>query len=47
MAMLWLLNMSDGQNSLLDIAERSGIDFDSIVATADLLIEHRLLHVPT
>ena len=27
MAMLWLLNFSDGEHSLLDIAERSGTHF--------------------
>lgn len=43
LAMLWVLNQSDGTTSLLDIAERSGIGFDSIVATAALLEEHGLL----
>ncbi|EHR48891.1 hypothetical protein with aminopeptidase-like domain [Saccharomonospora marina XMU15] len=32
LAMLWVLNLSDGEHSLLDIAERSGLSFD---ATAD------------
>ena len=26
--MLWVLNQSDGRNSLLDIAERSGLPLD-------------------
>ena len=43
LAMLWVLNQSDGATSLLDIAERSAIDFDSIVATAAVLEEHGLL----
>jgi aminopeptidase-like protein len=43
LAMLWVLNQSDGTKSLLDIAERSGIDFDALRAAADLLLEHRLL----
>jgi aminopeptidase-like protein len=30
LAMLWVLNLSDGKNSLLDIAERSGLPFDVI-----------------
>jgi aminopeptidase-like protein len=47
MAMLWILNQADGEHSLLDIAERSGIGFESIVATADLLVEHELLRVET
>ena len=34
LAMLWLLNQSDGRNSLLDIAERSGLSFAAIRASA-------------
>jgi aminopeptidase-like protein len=30
MSLLWVLNMSDGQHTLLDIAEKSGIVFSSI-----------------
>ncbi|WP_405243706.1 DUF4910 domain-containing protein [Lentisalinibacter salinarum] len=36
-AMLWLLNQSDGDNSLLDIAEKSEIGFDSLAITAEEL----------
>jgi aminopeptidase-like protein len=43
LAMLWVLNQADGDTSLLDIAERSGVPFDSIVATAALLERHGLL----
>jgi aminopeptidase-like protein len=43
MAMLWVLNQSDGQTSLLDIAERAGIRFQAIRAAADLLRDHQLL----
>jgi aminopeptidase-like protein len=43
LAMLWVLNLSDGNHSLLDIAERSGLGFTSIRKAADLLVEHRLL----
>ena len=32
MAMLWVLNLSDGQHSLLDIAERSGLPFEVVRA---------------
>src|SRR3990172_2255852 len=45
MAMLWVLNLSDGTHSLLDIAERSGLEFSVIKKTADLLLEHDLLRV--
>jgi aminopeptidase-like protein len=45
MAMLWVLNLSDGSSSLLDIAERSGLPFAMIGAAADLLLRHDLLAV--
>jgi hypothetical protein len=32
MALLWILNLSDGSSSVLDIAERSGLSFDAFVA---------------
>jgi aminopeptidase-like protein len=43
LAMLWVLNLSDGSHSLLDIAERAGIKFDFIKKAADLLLQHDLL----
>ena len=43
MAMLWVLNQSDGKNSLLDIAERSGMPFDAIRSAAEALEQHQLL----
>lgn len=43
MAMLWVLNLSDGSNSLLDIAERSDIRFATLQNAADILQEHGLL----
>ena len=42
-AMLWVLNLSDGAHSLLDIAERASLDFSAIAAAAKLLAEHGLL----
>jgi aminopeptidase-like protein len=37
LALLWLLSLSDGSRSLLDIAERSGLSFDTtLVAANDL-----------
>jgi aminopeptidase-like protein len=42
-AMLWVLNMSDGSNTLLDIAERSGLDFDLLREAAVALKEEGLL----
>ena len=43
MAMLWVLNLSDGQSSLLDIADDSGLKFENISEAADLLTKHDLL----
>ena len=42
-ARLWVLNLSDGEHSLLDIAERSGIAFSAISDAADLLSQNGLL----
>jgi aminopeptidase-like protein len=43
LALLWTLNLSDGEHSLLDIAERSGYAFDAIRRAADALRDHGLL----
>jgi aminopeptidase-like protein len=43
MAMLWVLNQSDGHHSLLDIAERSGCAFAAIRRAAHLMEQHGLL----
>ena len=37
MALLWVLNLSDGKHTLLDIAERAEMPFSAIRAAADLL----------
>jgi aminopeptidase-like protein len=42
-ARLWVLNCSDGEHSLLDIAERSGLPFPAIHDAAVLLRENGLL----
>jgi aminopeptidase-like protein len=44
-ARLWVLNLSDGEYSLLDIAERSGLPFRAIRDAADLLSQNGLLSV--
>ena len=43
MEILWVLNLSDGTHSLLDIAERSGIAFPLISKAAGALIDKELL----
>jgi len=43
MAMLWVLNLSDGAHSLLDIAERAGLPFPLVAQTALLLQDNGLL----
>jgi aminopeptidase-like protein len=42
-ARLWVLNLSDGEHSLLDIAERSGLPFRAVCEAADLLAQSDLL----
>lgn len=42
-ARLWVLNLSDGEHSLLDIAERSGLSFWVIKDAAELLCQTGLL----
>jgi aminopeptidase-like protein len=44
-ARLWVLNLSDGEHSLLDIAERSGLPFSAISDAAELLCGSELLAV--
>lgn len=43
MAVLWVLNLSDGNHTLLDIAERSGLRWDLLSSAVKLLCEHNLL----
>lgn len=43
MAMLWVLNMSDGSASLLDIAQRSGLPFGVIHEASSRLLQGDLL----
>jgi aminopeptidase-like protein len=46
LAMLWVLNLSDGDHSLLDIADRAGLTFETVRATAAVLEQHGLLVEP-
>jgi aminopeptidase-like protein len=43
MAMLWVLNYSDGDHSLLDVAEKSGMPFATVATAADALHSAGLL----
>jgi aminopeptidase-like protein len=43
MALLWTLNLTDGQHSLLDIAQRSKMPFDTIKQAAKALLDCGLL----
>ena len=45
MAMLWILNLSDGLHSLLDIAERANLPFAVVRRTAQLLQHNGLLAI--
>jgi aminopeptidase-like protein len=44
-ARLWVLNLSDGEHSLLDIAERSGLPFAAISDAAEVLSQNKLLGI--
>ena len=46
MAMLWVLNLSDGRHSLIDIAHRAALPFDTIRHAADALHDAGLLRLP-
>jgi aminopeptidase-like protein len=43
MALLWVLNLSDGDHSLLDIAARASLSFEAVRDAAWMLEEHGLL----
>jgi aminopeptidase-like protein len=43
LALLWVLNLSDGAHSLLDVAERSGVSFNGIRWAAEALLDADLL----
>ncbi|HZA82747.1 MAG TPA: DUF4910 domain-containing protein, partial [Actinomycetes bacterium] len=43
LAMLWVLNLSDGRHSLLDVAERAGLPFPMVADVAGALEEAGLL----
>jgi aminopeptidase-like protein len=42
-ALLWVLNFSDGEHSLLDIAERSTLEFSKLAEAAEVLVTNDLL----
>ena len=44
LALLWVLNMSDGRHALLDIADRANLPFGQIQSAAEALIEAGLLN---
>jgi aminopeptidase-like protein len=43
LALLWVLNLSDGRHSVLDVADRSGLSFEAIARAAEALVAHELL----
>jgi aminopeptidase-like protein len=43
LAMLWVLNLSDCNHALLDIAERAALPFELVLQAARTLVEHGLL----
>jgi aminopeptidase-like protein len=45
LSLLWVLNLSDGEHSLVDIAEQSGLTYAQVRDAARTLVEHQLLEV--
>lgn len=43
LALLWVLNFSDGEHSLMYIARRSGLSLDLIQQSASILTKHKLI----
>ncbi len=43
LALLWVLSLADGQHSLLRMAEKSGLELESLKAAADVLKKYRLV----
>jgi aminopeptidase-like protein len=43
MAILWVLNLSDGDHTLLDVAERAGIEFGEVHSAATTLLDAGIL----
>jgi aminopeptidase-like protein len=43
LALLWVLNFSDGEHALLDIAERAQLPFEDVLTAAKVLERHGLL----
>jgi aminopeptidase-like protein len=41
--MLWTLNSSDGDHSVLDIADHAKLDFRELAEVAGVLVQHNLL----
>jgi aminopeptidase-like protein len=47
LALLWVLNLSDSRHTLLDVAERSGLEFATVRSAADALVGAGLLEEAT
>jgi aminopeptidase-like protein len=47
LTMLWVLNLSDGKHSILDISEKSNIEISLIKKIVDILLKHNLLKLKT
>ena len=43
-AVLWVLNLADGEHDLLDIAKQSKLPFGLVLEAANVLCEHELVH---
>ena len=45
LSLLWVLNLADGEHTLVDMAERSGLRYAQVRDAARTLVEHDLLAI--
>jgi aminopeptidase-like protein len=45
LSLLWVLNLADGEHTLVDMAERSGLPYATVRDAARTLEEHDLLEI--
>ena len=45
LSLLWVLNLADGEHTLIDMADRSGLPYAQLRDAARTLVEHSLLEV--
>lgn len=44
-AMMWVLNLTDGNHDLIDISKRSGIALEILISVVDRLLEKKIIGI--